>query len=77
MDTLVREWLRLDKDEVTRSEIQRLVDNHDTYELENRLGTSKFKVLVSFLSVCLHNSHAASASEDFVLEAFCFLLVKD
>ncbi|KAJ7632289.1 hypothetical protein FB45DRAFT_912056 [Roridomyces roridus] len=37
LESLVNEWLRLDKNESTRAEIQRLWDQHDTDELESRL----------------------------------------
>ena len=40
MEELAHEWLRLDKDETTRSEIQQLLESHDAVRLENRLSKS-------------------------------------
>ena len=37
VDEKVREWLRLDRDEETRSEILRLKESRDRWTLEDRL----------------------------------------
>lgn len=41
MESLAREWLRLDQDFVTRMEIQSLLSEGDERALEERLKTSK------------------------------------
>lgn len=41
MESLAREWLRLDQDVATRAEILELLDKGDNAALEQRLKTSK------------------------------------
>ena len=43
MDSLAREWLRLDQDDATRAEIQEILDRGDNAALEQRLKTSKWR----------------------------------
>ena len=43
MGELAQEWLRLDRDEVTRFEIERLLTEQNLPALEERLATSEYR----------------------------------